>query len=59
MGRETELRTLAKDFCIIYNPKTQEVLKSYNANQLTYQQAHRKLMDIYTETYLRTQKGDD
>ena len=54
MGRETELRTLAKDFCIIYNPKTQEVLKSYNANQLTYQQAHRKLMDIYTETYLRT-----
>ena len=50
---KTTLRSLAKDFCIIKNPKTQEILKDYNENKLTYEHAHRKLMDIYSETFLR------
>ena len=53
MGRETELRTLAKDFCIIENPKTKEILKEHKENKLTYEQAHRKLMGVYSETFLR------
>lgn len=47
------LRTLINDFCLSYNPKAKEILENFEAGKTTYHQAHRKLMDVYSDMFLK------